>query len=147
MAVFHHCKTCTAIDGCYYVLSNMPEQPLHPNCDCTKINVSYTNFVARAKAECDIRKLKEYIFIDKNKRALFEKMGYTIDDSEYLQKEICNQALKNYLSGRYSLKSLSENGQMIAIPVRFNGFLFNSGWKLCPDGKIQNTTPFGGWTK
>ena len=94
MALLHHCMTCTSIDGCYYVSTNMPEQPLHPHCDCDKKSVSYTRFVAIAKAECDIRKFRNYIFIDKNKRALFEKMGYTIDSSEFLQNEICNTSRK-----------------------------------------------------
>ena len=28
-----------------------------------------------------------------------------------------------------------------------SGTIFYSGWMLYPEGKIKNTTPFGGWVK
>lgn len=33
------------------------------------------------------------------------------------------------------------------IQIGENGKTFYSGWILCPEGKIKNTTPFGGWIK
>lgn len=36
MALFGHCMNCTSLDGCYLVTRNMPEQPLHDNCDRRK---------------------------------------------------------------------------------------------------------------
>ena len=35
----------------------------------------------------------------------------------------------------------------MAIPTTLKGTTFYSGWMLCPEGKIKNTTPFGGWIK
>ena len=147
MALFGHCMTCTSLDGCYLVEHIMPKHPLHTNCHCTVKPISYIKFKNVANAVCDIRKFTNYIFIDKNKKTLFEKIGYNINDSAFLKTEICRQALKEYLSGNYILKVLDSNGQRIAIPIRLNGFVFNSGWMLCPEGQISNTTPFGGWTK
>ena len=57
------------------------------------------------------------------------------------------KALNQYLNGNYVIKNLDRCGQRLAIPVSFNGTSFYSGWLLCPEGKIKNTTPFGGWIK
>ena len=67
--------------------------------------------------------------------------------SEYLKNEYCKQALEQYLSGNYKLKNLDRRGQRLAIPINLRGTVFYSGWMLCPEGKIKNTTPFGGWVK
>jgi len=55
--------------------------------------------------------------------------------------------LNQYLNGNYVLKKLDSRGQRLAISVSFNGTSFYSGWLLCPEGKIKNTTLFGGWIK
>lgn len=146
-----HCMNCSALDGCYFVEGNMPLQPLHEHCDCDKIVISYSKVKNVATAECDIRKITEYVFkdsdISKGKNELFFKFGYDINDSLYLQYEFCKQALNQYLSGNYVLKNLDRMGQRLAIPIRLNTTFFYSGWLLCPEGKIKNTTPFGGWIK
>lgn len=151
MAIFGHCMKCSALDGCYLVTRNMPEQPLHENCDCRKINIAYTKVKSKAKAECDIRKFTEYAFKNikdsKGKNKIFYDLGYDINDSQYLQNEFCKQALNQYLLGNYVLKNLDRRGQRLAIPTNLNGTVFYSGWMLCPEGEIRNTTPFGGWIK
>lgn len=151
MAMSGHCMNCSALDGCYFVEGNMPLQPLHEHCDCDKIVISYSKVKNVATAECDIRKITEYVFkdsdISKGKNELFFKFGYDINDSLYLQYEFCKQALNQYLSGNYVLKNLDRMGQRLAIPIRLNTTFFYSGWLLCPEGKIKNTTPFGGWIK
>jgi len=151
MAVLGHCMNCSALDGCYFVDRNKPAQPLHERCDCKKININYLIVKNSAKAQCDIEKFTEYIFKNneksKGKNKLFNDWGYTINDSEYLQKEYCNQALTQYLKGNYVLKNLDRNGQRLAILTKLNGIEFYSGWMLCPEGKIKNITPFGGWIK
>ena len=38
-------------------------------------------------------------------------------------------------------------GQRLAIRVNIAGKSFYTGWLLEPEGKIRNTTPFGGWIK
>lgn len=57
------------------------------------------------------------------------------------------QALENYLKVNYRIKGLDRYGQRIAIPITLNGTTFYSGWILEPEGRIRNTTPFGGWIK
>ena len=42
MALLGHCLNCTALDGCYLLYSNCPEQPLHEHCHCKKNNVSFS---------------------------------------------------------------------------------------------------------
>ena len=49
--------------------------------------------------------------------------------------------------GNYLLKNFDSNGQRLAIPVILAGKTFYTGWMLEPEGKIRNTTPFGGWIK
>lgn len=150
-AVLGHCMRCSALDGCYLVDRNKPEQPLHPNCDCSIININYSQVKSKATANCDIRKFTEYVFKNtkdsKGKNKIFYNLGYNISDSQFLQDFFCKEALNQYLLGNYVLKNLDKNGQRLAIPITLNGTKFYSGWKLCPEGKIQNTTPFGGWIK
>ncbi len=151
MAIFGHCMNCSALDGCYLVARNMPDHPLHENCDCLKNGIAYSKVKINGKAECDIRKFTEYIFKDikdsKGKNKIFYDLGYDISDSQYLKDQYCTQALNQYLLGNYVLKNLDERGQRLAIPISLNGAIFYSGWMLCPEGEIKNTTPFGGWIK
>lgn len=151
MMLFNHCMNCSALDGCYLVMNNMPKQPLHDKCHCGKVNIAYSKVENNAKAECDIRKFTEYVFKNTNdskgKNKIFNNLGYNIDDSQFLQKEYCLQALKQYLLGNYELRNLDIRGQRLALKITLNGVSFYSGWMLCPDGLIKNTTPFGGWIK
>ncbi len=151
MVIFAHCLNCTALDGCYLLDNNKPKQPLHEHCDCRKKVVSFSKVKTNSYAECNIAKFTEYVFKNdkdsKGKNKIFYDLGYSINDSEYLKKEYCKQALEQYLSGNYRLKNLDKRGQRLAIPINLKGKIFYSGWMLCPEGKIRNTTPFGGWIK
>lgn len=151
MALLGHCLNCTSLDGCYFLDTNKPEQPLHKNCDCKKKNISYSEVKGKASSECAIQKFTEYVLknneISGGKNKIFLDMGYSINDSEYLQNEFCKQALEQYKCGSYKLKNLDRRGQRLAIPIKLKGKQFYSGWLLCPEGKIKNTTPFGGWIK
>ena len=151
MALFGHCMNCSALDGCYLLNTNTPKQPLHENCDCRKKDIAYLKVKNNATAECDIRKFTEYVFKNikdsKGKNKIFYDLGFNIEDSEYLQNEYCKQSLNQYLLGNYVLKNLDKRGQRLAIPINLNGKEFYSGWMLFPEGKIKNTTPFGGWIK
>lgn len=117
---------------------------------CEK-NITYSNVKHSAIAECDIRKFTEYVFKNvkdsKGKNKIFYDLGFDINDSEYLQNEYCKQALKQYLLGNYIRKNLDRRGLRLAIPTTLSGITFYSGWMLYPEGKIKNTTPFGGWIK
>lgn len=148
MAFLNHCLTCTALDGCYFVMRNMPNRPLHKNCDCKIKEISVQVVRNNSFAECDIRKFTEYIFNtekSKGKEQIFNNLGYTKNDSELLQRVFCQQALEQYLNGNYKLRQLDKMGQRLAIVINLNGTKFFSGWMLYPEGKIKNTTPFGGW--
>ncbi len=151
LAMFGHCNSCTALDGCYLVTRNMPNMPLHNHCDCRKIGIAYSKVKREAKADCDIRKFTEYVFKNtprsKGKNKIFYDIGYDIDDSRYLQVELCKQAAEQYIAGNYVLKGLDKRGQRLAIPICLKDKHFYSGRMLCPQGQIKNTTPFGGWIK
>lgn len=151
LALLFHCLECSALDGCYFVEKNMPTFELHENCDCKKKDITFFNVKKLARADCDIRKFTEYVFKNlkdsKGKNKIFYDLGFDINDSHYLRNEFCKQGLKNYLIGNYTLKNLDLRGQRISIPIQLNGVNFYSGWMLYPEGKIKNTTPFGGWIK
>lgn len=150
-AFLGHCLDCSALDGCYFVEHNMPKMPLHERCDCYKKNLDLLKVKNNVNSECDIRKFTEYIFKDvtgsKGKNQIFYDLGYNIKDSNYLKEEFCKQAVKEYLSGNYLLKNLDRRGQRVAIPINLKNKNFYSGWMICPNGKIKNNTPFGGWIK
>lgn len=129
LCLLGHCKVCTGLDGCYFVDRNMPPQPLHDNCDCKKISLSEVK--RKLRAECAISKFTKYVFTDeeksKGKKAIFESMGFDIEDSYELKNELEKQSVKNYYLGNYILKDLDENGQRLAIPVAIKGKKFYTG--------------------
>lgn len=111
------------------------------------MEIDFSKVKRKAKAECDIEKFTKYAFSINNtngKKGLFEKGGYSITDSKNLVEEYKSQALNQYLLGNYKLKKLDKFGQRLAIPTTLKGYTFYSGWMLQPEGKIINTTPFGG---
>lgn len=151
LSLLGHCMNCTALDGCYFVERNMPVFPLHERCDCKKIKINSSIVKANSKADCPIEKFTSYVFTDeiksKGKKSIFESLGFKSEDSKTLKYELEKQSLTNYLICNYLLKNLDSNGQRLAIPVILAGKTFYTGWMLEPEGKIRNTTPFGGWTK
>ena len=146
-AFLGHCKRCSALDGCYLLEHNRPEQPLHINCDCQRKEIPLKIVQKRITANCPLIKFTDYIFKNKSKKILFESWGFTILDSHMLKNIIELQACENYQSGNYVLKSIDSYGQRMAIPINLGEHKFYSGWLLCPEGLIRNTTPFGGWIR
>ena len=127
----------------------MPEYPLHPNCHCKLMPIDRV----WATAECPIGKFENYIFSpveNKGKKELFESWGYAKIDSTWLQQEFERQAREKYESGNFKLGKLDNHGQRINIEIelprkdRIGTVKFISGWMVYPNGKIQNTTPYGG---
>lgn len=151
LSLLGHCMNCTSLDGCYFLERNMPKLQLHERCDCKKIKISKETVNLTAKADCPIEKFTNYIFTDdkksKGKKSIYESLGFSIEDAQKLKYELEKQSLDNYLIGNYLLKNLDSNGQRLAIPITLSGKTFYTGWMLEPEGKIRNTTPFGGWTK
>ena len=84
------------------------------------------------------------------KERLFKAWGYTVNDSEYLKKEIEKQGLQKYILGQYTLGKLNRDGQRISITIEImrkdknDVVTFVSGWMVYPNGHIQLTTPYGG---
>lgn len=147
-----HCKPCTALSGCYFVKSNLPKKKaegdglLHPHCDCQLENIAKPT----VKAYCAVGKFSGYVFSDKykinGKKVLFESLGYTIDDSEFLKTEYETQAKQKYLNGDYEIGKLDEHGQRIKITIMVDSstrknIKFISGWMVHPLGLITCTTP------
>ncbi len=144
-----HCAMCMNINGCCFPRNNMPEYPLHPNCHCKLMPIDRV----WATAECPIGKFENYIFSpveNKGKKELFESWGYAKIDSTWLQQEFERQAREKYESGNFKLGKLDNHGQRINIEIelprkdRIGTVKFISGWMVYPNGKIQNTTPYGG---
>ena len=149
LAILGHCLTCTSLAGCYFIERNMPEQPLHINCDFNKRIISHSQVKSMASANMDIDKLNKYIFSEnsKGKKELFQEMGFSKEDAYNLKLDFETQALTQYLNGNYTIKGLDAFGQRLAIKITLNGFSFYSGWMVEPGGLIRNITPFGGWIK
>ncbi len=105
-----------------------------------------------AKSECSIEKFSKYVFSETTntgKKYLFENWGYSIMDSEYLQKEFEKQAQLAYSTGNYELGLLNKYGQRISFEITLKKknknehATFVSGWMVYPNGKIVLTTPYG----
>jgi len=138
-----HCAACEALDGCRFTTQNVSPRPQHPFCQCWIEHIP-PEAMDEADAECNISKFRDYVFnpkYDENgKRALFEKWGYTIEDSEWLQQEFERQALEKYIAGQYELGLLNEHGQRINITIDLSDKNQNkmvtviSGWMIRPAG-------------
>ncbi len=144
-----HCWTCIKLNGCWFNSLKMPDRRQHEKCHCITEIISKPIENYNAFAKCDINKFTNYIFSEKyewnGKRKLFEKLGFTIKDAEYLKSEYEKQAVTNYCNGNYQLDALDIYGQRINIVIKFerNGrsVEFESGWLVCSKGTIKNTTP------
>ncbi len=153
LMALRHCKPCTALSGCYFVVSKLPKKKtegnglLHPYCDCNLKSVFNPNI----EAYCSVQKFSGYVFSEKyaknGKKKLFESFGYTIDDSEWLKEEYERQARNKYLNGDYIIRGLNpQYGQDINIIIELstsNGrnVQLISGWKVHPLGLITCNTP------
>lgn len=153
-----HCKPCTALSGCYFAKSKLPNNAsikgeLHPHCDCQTEEIAKP--YEQVTATCPIEKFTEYVFsnnekyLSNGKIHLFKALGFDISDSEYLKKEFDLQAKQKYLNGDYEIGKLDRYGQRINITV-----IVNSNKKknielvtdrmIHPLGKITCNTPLGG---
>lgn len=69
---------CDKLNGCYFIVKNMPMYPQHFNCQCRLKKIEKPIPNVTAQASCDIRKFTEYIFNQKQnngKKDLFESWG------------------------------------------------------------------------
>ena len=143
---------CDKFNGCYFSVKNMPIRPQHLNCRCRLRKIAKPIPNITAKATCDIRKFTEYIFDEnknKGKKKLFESLGYTIEDSEYLQQLYISQAIEKYCNGEYVYKGVEYYARIeivIELPSNHGGIQrIKTGWSLLPKGEIKMATPFSGF--
>ena len=144
---------CDKFNGCYFIVKQMPKYPQHRNCQCRLEKIAKPIPYITANATCDIRKFTEYVFSDKyddGKKELFERWGYTIEDSEYLQQLYISQAIQKYCDGDYIFKGAGKQYGRIEIVIdlttKDGGILkIKTGWSLYPKGEIKLSTPFSGF--
>lgn len=142
------CEYCVALNNCVFYYLVLPTN-IHEKCKCIYINSYHNNF----SGIMDINKITKYLFVNENKKKIFESFGYTIEDSVFLQQSIVECAEKNYAEGRYILKTLDKYGQRIGIEteiydkVKKQPVKFYSGWIVYSNCQLKNTTPFAGWVK
>lgn len=147
-----HCPICLVLDKCWFNNLLKPKLPQHENCHCIAQNISKPIAKLNSHAHCDLRKFTDYVFSEKyawnGKKALFEMLGFTKNDSQYLKQEYENQAANNYCNSNYELGKLNAQGQRINIKVMFikndRKIEFTSGWMVRPKGEITNNTPMAG---
>lgn len=155
MAGLFHCGSCLSLDKCWFVWGKEPIAPLHEKCHCYAVIISASQVKSKAVAKSDYKKFNPYLFDPENfykhgKEKMFARWGYTISDSEWLQKEIERQGKQQYLLGNYELGVLNMRGQRISIRVTIpqkNGIgevTFVTGWMVKPGGEISLNTPYGG---
>ena len=80
---------------------------------------------------------------------MFESWGYTIEDSEYLQKLYISQAIQKYCNGEYRYAGANDYGAKISIIITLTNQggvkqHINTVWKLGQKGNIDLATPYSG---
>lgn len=80
---------------------------------------------------------------------MFESWGYTIEDSEYLQRSYCSQAIQKYCDGDYQYVGVNKYYAKISITITLtnrNGVeqYIKTIWTLEKNGKIDLATPYSG---
>ena len=143
---------CDKFNGCYFIVKQMPKYPQHPRCQCGLKKIAKPIPNVTAKAACNIGKFTKYVFDEinnKGKKAIFEGLGYTIKDSEYLQQLYISQAIQKYCEGEYVYKGVEYYARIeivIELPINNGGVQrIKTGWSLLPQGKIKLATPFSGF--
>ena len=95
-----------------------------------------------------MRKITDYLFIDKNKSRMIKSMGYYPEDAQYLYDYVSLNVKKEFVKGNYILKNLNKNGQHFQINYDINGkrehanetFQCYAGCIAYPNGKIKIAT-------
>ncbi len=144
------CVLCVALNDIVFKNNNKPEY-YHPNCKC-KIK---EDPLKEIKLDFPLKKITEYLFVDINKKAIMESMGYYPEDAEYVYNLMAQNAKDKFSQGDYILGLLNEHGQRVNIILEIEGkglskekiYKFKTGWTAYPYGKLHNNTPFGGWAK
>ena len=54
LAIRFHCRSCTSLDGCYFMNINMPRFPAHKYCDCELLPISSEKVLQNLVATCSV---------------------------------------------------------------------------------------------
>ncbi len=89
------------------------------------------------------------------KFGILNAWGYTKEDWLMLKNSLFNSAMKNYIEGNYMVFKHDKFGFQISLQVSVPGihqkagreYKFITGFLILPNGRIRNTTFFGGKIK
>ncbi len=171
-AVKPHCVKCVVVNQCWFKNENgkKPERfdytkysdkvleklkgidgLYHPHCHCKEIAIpNPTEKTLNVVVKDD----KIYDFFDR-KNGLATAWGYTIADKTLFKDSYTTSVQQQYLNGDYSIFKYDGFGFQITIIASVPGinekqgktYKFQTGFMVYPNGKIQNTTIFGGKIK
>lgn len=138
------CAICVALNQTVFKNDNKPDY-YHYNCKCEEEPYDLINITQ----DFPMKKVTNYLFVNKDKKAMMNSMGYFIEDSEYIYRFLQQVVREEFLKGNYKLKDLNQNGQHLEINFKINGardhqheiFKCHIGCVAWPYGKIKVATP------
>lgn len=167
-----HCLKCVVVNQCWFKNErNKKPEPFgyekyatvelskmkgiqglyHPNCHCKEIEIPNPT-ESKIQVVCADDKMDD---VYARKFGLIEAWGYTENDKALLKSNLIRSATEKYLNGDYKLFIYDEFGFRFSIQVSVPGihhkagriYQFITGFMVWPNGKIKNTTFFGGKVK
>lgn len=167
-----HCAKCVVVNECWFknekgkkperfdysgysnkVLEKLKGEDglYHPHCHCQEIPIEEPT---EKNVKIVVKEGKIIDFFDR-KYGLSDAWGYTSQNKELFKKEYVNSVTKKYINGEYSIFKYDEFGFQITIIASVPGinekqgknYRFQTGFMVYPNGKIENTTIFGGKVK
>ena len=138
------CAICVALNQTVFKNDNKPDF-YHYNCKCEEEPYDLIDITQ----DFPLKKVTDYLFVNKDKKAMMHSMGYQIEDSEYIYRFLQQIVKDEFLKGNYKLKDLNQNGQHLEINFKINGardhqheiFKCHIGCVAWPYGKIKVATP------
>lgn len=167
-----HCVKCVVVNECWFKneKGKKPEQfdyttyssdllkklngtdgLYHPHCHCQEIPI-----VEPTEESVRIVVLREKVDdMYRRKCGLITAWGYTVESKEIFKEKLVNSVMQKYLNGDYSIFKYDEFGFRITIIASVPGmnekegkiYRFQTGFMVYPNGRIENTTIFGGKVK
>lgn len=171
-AVKPHCVKCVVANQCWFknekgkkperfdysTFSNNVLEKLkgidglyHPNCHCKEVAISKPT-EENISIIVDDRKINDFY---RRKSGLATAWGYSFFEKNDFKKAFIRSVLKEYINGEYSIFKYDGFGIQITIIASIPGinykkgrnYKFQTGFMIYPNGKIENTTIFGGKIK
>lgn len=138
------CALCVALNDTVFRNNNKPEY-YHPNCKCK--NVKYN--LQDVKLDFPVQKITQYLFVNKDKKAMMKTMGYLAEDCKEVFDLIKRSVEEKFILGNYKLNILNSHGQHFMVNLTMQGkrdhvgekFNCHVGCVAWPFGKIKIATP------